>query len=198
MGWAPDEQAMGKIASSYESEAFDLHFLPYSPTHGSARKRWSIGTSALLPRSRGFVRLRSADPEAAPMIDHRFLTDPEGIDAAMLAEGAEIVRDLARTPEIASLVGAEIHPGPATFGRQELIAHLYRHPDNYWHPVGTCRMGLADDPLAVVDSRARVHGVEGLRVADASIMPRVPRATTAMPTVVVGERVARMLMEDVQ
>lgn len=195
-GWAPDEQAMGKLASSHEREAFDLHFLPYSPTHGSERKRWSIGTSALLPRSRGFVRLRSADPEAAPTIDHRFLSDPEGIDAAMLAEGAEILRTLARAPEIAPLVGAEIHPGPETFGRAELLAHLYRHPDNYWHPVGTCRMGPADDAMAVVDARARVHGVSGLRVADASIMPRIPRATTAMPTVVIGERVARMLLED--
>ncbi|WP_374976685.1 GMC family oxidoreductase [Microbacterium trichothecenolyticum] len=195
-GWAPDEQAMGKIASSHEHEAFDLHFLPYSPTHATSRKRWSVGTSALLPRSRGFVRLRSADPEEAPSIDHRFLTDPEGVDAAMLAEGAEILRALARAPELAPLVGAEIHPGPQTFRREELLAHLYRHPDNYWHPVGTCRMGVADDPWAVVDARGRVLGVDGLRVADASIMPRTPRATTAMPTVVVGERIARMILED--
>jgi choline dehydrogenase len=195
-GWTPDEQAMGKAASSFETEAFDLHFLPYSPTHRGDEKRWSIGTSALLPRSRGFVRLRSADPEAKPWIDHRFLSDPEGTDVAMLAEGAAILRELAATSALAPLVGAEIHPGPETFSREALRAHLYRHPDNYWHPVGTCRMGVDGDPLAVVDARARVHGIAGLRVADCSIMPRIPRATTAMPAIVVGEKVARMLLED--
>lgn len=195
-GWAPDEQAMGKAASSFETEAFDLHFLPYSPTHRGEAKRWSVGTSALLPRSRGWVRLRSADPEAAPLIDHRFLTDPAGDDAAMLADGARVLRELAASPALRGLVGDELHPGPETLEREALLAHLYRHPDNYWHPVGTCRMGVADDPLAVVDARARVHGVANLRVADASIMPRIPRATTAMPTVAVGEKVARMLLED--
>jgi choline dehydrogenase len=195
-GWAPDEQAMGKAASSLEKEAFDLHFLPYSPTHRGDLRRWSIGTSALLPRSRGFVRIRSADPEVAPVIDHRFLSDPEGSDVAMLAEGVDILRELAATPELAALVGRELHPGPDTFSREALAAHLYAHPDNYWHPVGTCRMGMEDDPLAVVDERARVRGVAGLRIADASIMPTIPRATTAMPTVVVGEKVASMLLEE--
>lgn len=195
-GWTPDEQAMGKAASSFETEAFDLHFLPYSPTHRGNDKRWSIGTSALLPRSRGFVRLLSADPEAKPWIDHRFLTDVEGTDVAMLIEGAGILRELAATSALSSLVGREIHPGPETFTREALTAHLYRHPDNYWHPVGTCRMGVAGDPLAVVDARGSVHGIDGLRVADCSIMPRIPRATTAMPAIVVGEKVARMLLED--
>lgn len=195
-GWAPDEQAMGKAASSLESEAFDLHFLPYSPTHRGDRTRWSIGTSALQPRSRGFVRIRSTDPEAAPVIDHRFLTDPEGADVRMLVDGVGILRELAASPGLAPLVGRELHPGPDTFTRQALAAHLYANPDNYWHPVGTCRMGLADDPLAVVDARGRVHGIDGLRVADCAIMPRVPRATTAMPAVVVGENIARMLIED--
>lgn len=195
-GWAPDEQAMGKAASSFEREAFDLHFLPYSPTHRGDEKRWSVGTSALQPRSRGFVRLRSADAEAKPIIDHRFLSDPGGIDTAMLAEGAERLRELAATTALAPIVGAELHPGPETFSREDLVAHIYAHPDNYWHPVGTCRMGTADDGLAVVDARARVHGIEGLRVADASIMPRIPRATTAMPSVMIGEKVAAMLLED--
>ncbi|SIR79682.1 GMC family oxidoreductase [Microbacterium sp. RURRCA19A] len=195
-GWAPDEQAMGKAASSLETEAFDLHFLPYSPTHRGERTRWSIGTSALQPRSRGHVRITSTDPEAKPVIDHRFLTDPEGADVRMLVDGVEILRELAATPDLAPLVGRELHPGPDTFTRDALVAHLYANPDNYWHPVGTCRMGLADDPLAVVDARGRVHGVEGLRVADCAIMPRVPRATTAMPAVVVGENIARMLIED--
>lgn len=195
-GWSPDEQAMGKAASSFEAEAFDLHFLPYSPTHRGDEKRWSAGTSALLPRSRGFVRIRSTDPEGKPVIDHRFLSDPEGVDVAMLIEGAEMLRELAASPGLAPLVGPEIHPGPSTFDRAELAAHLYRNPDNYWHPVGTCKMGAAEDPLAVVDARGAVHGIEGLHVADCSIMPRIPRATTAMPAIVIGEKVSRILLED--
>ena len=197
-GWAPDEQAMGKAASSFDSEAFDLHFLPYSPTHLTGRKRWSVGVSALQPRSRGSVRLRDADPESKPLIDHRFLADPEGIDAAILAEGAEMLRELAASSAIARRVGREIHPGPETFEPVALRAHIYANPDNYWHPVGTCRMGLEGDPLSVVDDRGRVHGIGGLRVADCSIMPRVPRATTAMPAIVMGERVARLLLADAE
>lgn len=197
-GWAPDEQAMGKAASSFETEAFDLHFLPYSPTHLPGRKRWSVGLSALQPRSRGSVRLRDPDPESKPLIDHRFLTDPEGVDAAVLAEGAGILRQLAASSALAARVGREIHPGPGTLDPLALRAHIYAHPDNYWHPVGTCRMGVVDDRLAVVDARSRVHGIEGLRIADCSIMPTVPRATTAMPAIVMGEKVARMLIEDAE
>jgi choline dehydrogenase len=197
-GWAPDEQAMGKAASSFENEAFDLHFLPYSPTHLAGSKRWSVGLSALLPRSRGWVRLRDADPDSTPIIDHRFLTDPEGVDVSILAEGAGLLRELAASPALASRVGREIHPGPGTLDPAALRAHIYAHPDNYWHPVGTCRMGVAGDPLAVVDARARVHGIAGLRIADCSIMPTVPRATTAMPAIVMGEKVARMLLDDAE
>jgi choline dehydrogenase-like flavoprotein len=153
IGWAPDEQAMAKAASSFDPAVFDLHFLPYSPTHRGDEKRWSCGVAALQPRSRGHVRVRSRDPEAKPLIDHRFLSDAEGHDARALAEGMEQLRAMAAAPCLSELVGAEIYPGP-------------------------------------------VHGVAGLWVADCSIMPKVPRATTAMPAVVIGERIARFLLED--
>ena len=194
-GWAPDEQAMAKAASSYDPDVFDLHFLPYSPSHLYDRKRWSCGVGALLPESRGYVRITGADPELKPLIDHRFLSDPEGHDARALAEGMQQLREIAAVPRMAELVGAEIHPGPGTASFEDLVAHVTANPDNYWHPVGTCKMGPESDPMAVVDHRGRVHGVDGLFVADASIMPRIPRATTAMPTVVIGERVARFLLE---
>lgn len=195
-GWAPDEQAMAKSASSFDPDVFDLHFLPFSPTGLSERKRWSCGVSNLQPESRGHVRITSRDPEAKPLIDHRFLSDPEGKDAAVLAEGMEQLRAIAAVPRMAPLVGTEIHPGPELDSREALVAHILANPDNYWHPVGTSKMGPASDPAAVVDGRGRVHGVEGCWVADCSIMPRVPRATTAMPAVVVGERIAQFLLED--
>jgi len=195
-GWAPDEQAMAKAASSFDPAVFDLHFLPYSPTHRGDEKRWSCGVAALQPRSRGYARVMSRDLEAKPLIDHRFLSDPEGHDARALAEGMEQLRAMAAAPCLSELVGAEIYPGPDVSGLDGLIAHVTANPDNYWHPVGTCKMGPADDTSAVVDHRGRVHGVAGLWVADCSIMPKVPRATTAMPAVVIGERIARFLLED--
>jgi len=195
-GWAPDEQAMAKAASSYDPDVFDLHFLPYSPSHLFDRKRWSCGVAALLPESRGYVRITGTDPESKPLIDHRFLSDPEGKDARVLAEGMQQLREIAAVPRMAELVGKEIYPGPDTASFEALVAHVTANPDNYWHPVGTCKMAPDSDPMGVVDHRGRVHGVDGLLVADASIMPRIPRATTAMPTVVIGERISRFLLEE--
>ncbi|CAN5190265.1 GMC family oxidoreductase [soil metagenome] len=194
-GWAPDEQAMAKAASSFDPDVFDMHFLPYSPSHLFNRKRWSCGVGALQPESRGYVRITGQDPESKPIIDHRFLSDPESKDARVLAEGMEQLRAIAGVSRMSRLIGKELHPGPAVGDFDSLVAHVKANPDNYWHPVGTCKMGPADDAAAVVDNTGKVHGLDGLWVADASIMPRVPRATTAMPTVVVGERVARFLLD---
>ncbi|MCU1403919.1 MAG: family oxidoreductase [Glaciihabitans sp.] len=196
-GWAPDEQLMGKAASSFDPTVFDLHFLPYSPTHRGETRRWSVGVANLQPVSRGFVRISGIDPEAKPVIDHRFLSDPERRDATVLAEGMQLMRDMAASDGLRALVGEELNPSlRAAADHGSLVAHVEANPDNYWHPVGTCKMGPADDPTAVVDSHGAVHGVAGLSVADCSIMPRVPRATTAMPAVVIGERIARFLLTD--
>ncbi|MGX6448691.1 GMC family oxidoreductase, partial [Patulibacter sp. S7RM1-6] len=194
--WLPDEQTMAKAASSRADGLFDLHVLPYSPTRATGRRAWCAGVGALLPRSRGHVRLASRDPEALPIVDHRFLEDEDGHDLTVLAEGIELLRELAGRPALARLLGRELTPGPAAASREELRAHLLRTIDNYWHPVGTCRMGPDGDPLAVCDHRGRVRGLEGCVVADAALMPVVPRATTAMPITVVGERVAQLLLED--
>jgi choline dehydrogenase len=190
-GWTPDEQVMMKAATGGEA-IFDLHLLPYSPTHlrGDGRRSWHAGASVLTPLSRGRLELTSRAPEAPPRIDHGFLTDPEGRDVARLAEGVEILREIAAQPSMRALLGREITPGPDA----DLPAHLRANIDNYWHPVGTCKMGPASDPDAVVDHRGEVRGVAGCHVADCAIMPSVPRATTHTPAVVVGERIARALL----
>ena len=133
------------------------------------------------PRSRGAVRLRSADPEAAPLLDHGFLTDPDGRDLAVLAEGVELAYDMIACPELSGLLGDEVGPpvrGPDAI--REAIIH-------YWHPVGSCALGIA------CDEHGRVHGVDGLYVVDASIMPAVPAANTNLPTLMVAERCAAWL-----
>jgi choline dehydrogenase len=184
-GWAPDEQVMAKAASSEDPGCFDLHVMPYSPVGEDGARRWCAGVAALLPRSRGRVWLESRDPAVLPGVDHAFLSDPEGHDLRVLGEGVALLRELAARPELARLLGREAEPGDV-----DLPGHLVAHPDNYWHPVGTCAMG------AVTDERGRVLGVEGLVVADASLMPVVPRATTHMPTTVIGERIALAILED--
>jgi choline dehydrogenase len=193
--WLPDEQTMAKAASSYADGVFDLHLLPYSPIRtGQTARSWHAGASALLPKSRGRVRITAGDPEAKPLLDHGFLTDPEGHDLAVLCEGIELLRELASQPGLAPLLGRELAPGESLRTRDALTQHLLAHRDNYWHPVGTCKMGPTSDPLAVVDASGAVYGLEGCVVADASLIPVIPRATTAMPVTVVAERVAQALL----
>lgn len=195
-GWAPDEQVMAKCASSFDPDVFDIHILPYSPTHLFDGRSWHAGAGCLLPRSRGTVKLRGTDPEALPLIDHRFYTDPEGHDLAVLAEGVAMMRELAASPALREILGAEKAPGPVGAETAEEIAtHLRSHPDSYWHPVGTAKMGPDSDPTAVADHTGAVRGVEGCMVADCALMPVIPRATTAMPAVVIGERVASFALE---
>jgi len=197
-GWAPDEQVMAKAASRFDPALFDIHLLPFSPTQGHEGRLWNAGAGCLQPLSRGSVTLASVDPEVLPVVDHRFYSDPEGHDLAVLADGLALLRDLASVPTLAPIVGREIGAIAALESDAEIAAYLRSHVDSYWHPVGTATMGPASDPLAVVDARGEVHGVSGCFVADCSLMPAVPRATTAMPATVIGERVAHLLIESME
>lgn len=194
-GWTPDEQTMAKAASSFEADAFDMHLLPYSPTHLFDERSFHAGIAALCPRSRGRVWLSSRDPEILPAVDHAFLSDPEGHDIRVLIEGIRLLRRLAAGPLLAPLLGREIRPGPDVADDDALAAFLRQNPNSYWHPVGTCKMGPASDHMSVVDAGGAVHGVGGCYVADCAIMPFVPRATTAMPATVIGEKIADGLIE---
>lgn len=195
-GWTPDEQVLGKAASNADPSRFDLHVLPYSPTRPEGRT-WHAGCSALRPRSRGRLWLTSPDPNALPRVDHHFLTDPDDHDISVLAEGVAIVRELASQPGLRDLLGHETEPGPVGLRSRDAIAAYARaHIDSYWHPVGTCAMGRRPEHGAVCDGRGAVHGVSGCSVADCASMPVIPRATTALPAVVIGERIAAFLLED--
>jgi len=195
-GWTPDEQAMAKAASSFERDAFDMHMLPYSPTHLFGERSWHAGIGALCPRSRGSVWLTSRDPAVLPGVDHRFLTDPEGHDAKVLAEGITLLREMAEDTKLAPILGRELRPGPDIASPDALVAFVEQNPNSYWHPVGTCKMGPASDPDAVVDARGAVRGLDGCFVADCAVMPFVPRATTAMPAVVIAERIAGLMLDE--
>jgi choline dehydrogenase len=134
----------------------------------------------MAPRSRGALRLASADPAIPPRIDPGHLQDPD--DVARLTAGARLAHRIAATAPLSPHLSARSpEPGPRW---------VRENAGSYQHPVGTCRMGPADDPHAVVDGTGRVHGVEGLSVIDASIMPSIPSANTNLPTLMLAERLA--------
>ncbi|SDE72411.1 Choline dehydrogenase [Blastococcus fimeti] len=139
--------------------------------------------------SRGSVRLRSTDPTWAPSIDAGYLTDERDLDA--LVCGVEKAREIASVGPLASVLGDEWSPGAAVTGRDALRAKVRETLESLYHPVSSCRMGT--DDLAVVDPQLRVHGIEGLRVVDASVMPTLVRGNTNAPTIMIAERAAELI-----
>jgi choline dehydrogenase len=182
------EQTIAKFRSKYCTSAYDLHLFPVGGQFMDAADSWEflLPVANMTPLSRGSVQLTSADPFATLKIDTAYLSDPEGRDLAILWNGIEQVREYAGQTPLAELIGEEISP-TVDYKTPEDVRRDNLH---YYHPVGTCKMGPESDPTAVVDARGKVHGVDNLYVADASIMPVVPRANTNIPALVVGERIA--------
>ncbi|MDQ3945307.1 MAG: GMC family oxidoreductase, partial [Actinomycetota bacterium] len=158
---------------------------------------FGIVAGVVQPSSRGWLRIRSADPAAPPRIDVAHLRHPD--DLARMLEAILLARRISRTEPLAGMVaGAELFPGPAIADGDEpaLAAAIAGRVNTYHHPVGTCRMGPDPDGGAVVDSRGQVYGVEQLFVADASVMPAIPSANTNLPTIMLAERIAAWLTDD--
>jgi len=151
----------------------------------------TLAAILLQPRSVGEVRLRSADPLAPPVVDPRYLSDPDGDDATVLVHGLRLARRILAQEPLARYVESELLPGDGARTDEVLLAHLRARSQTLYHPVGTCRMGT-DEP-AVVDPQLRVRGLEGLRVVDASVFPALPRGHTNWPTVMVAERAADLI-----
>lgn len=194
--WMPEEQTIAKARSSRCGQGFDLHLYPVggSGAHHPRHWYWTLDVACLTPRSRGSMRIRSADPLAAPIVDHRYISDPEGEDLQVLTDGLELARRIAAEHPLVNLAGDERAPGPAIRSRSEIREFIKGNVAHYCHPVGTCRMGPANDLDAVVDARGKIHGLDNVYVADASIMPVIPRANTNLPALVIGERIARELL----
>jgi choline dehydrogenase len=142
------------------------------------------------PKSRGHVALRSADPRDAPVIEPRYLSEPADLEA--LVVGIERLRDLAAQPALAEVIDREIRPGPEAKSRDAVIQSIRRFASNHFHPGGTCRMG-PDPATSVVDPQLRVHGLLGLRVADASIMPELVNGNMNAPVMMIAEKAAAMI-----
>ena len=148
----------------------------------------------LRPTSRGHVRIKSADPRAAPAIHCRYLTTDE--DRKVAVDSLRLARRIAAQPALARYRPDEFLPGPKAQSDEDLARAAGDIGTTIFHPVGTCKMGRADDPLAVVDSRLRVLGLAGLRVVDASVMPTITSGNTNSPTLMIAERAAKLIRED--
>ena len=170
-------------------QALIVHYPIFLEGQPTSEEGFSPVPMLVRPASRGALRLVSADPGEAPLIDPRYLTAQADVDALVAA--LELCREIAAQPALADWAADELNPGPAVRSRQELRDYVRRTGASNYHPVGTCKMGI--DELAVVDPELRVYGVEALRIADASVMPNVPSANTHAPTVMIGERAAELV-----
>jgi choline dehydrogenase-like flavoprotein len=151
---------------------------------------FTLGPVLVTPKSRGWIKLRSSDPSAKPRILTNSLSEPEDVQA--LVAGMRRAREIASAGPLAEATAREIFPGPGVGDSDDDLADdLRRRVELIYHPVGTCKMGASDD--AVVDAQLRVRGIEGLRVADASIMPVITGGNTNAPAIMVGERASDLI-----
>jgi choline dehydrogenase len=183
------------------SPAFDRPDLQYhvqpwsadSPGEGTHRfSAFTLSTCQLRPESRGRIALTSPEPAAHPAIQPNYLSTPA--DQRSVIEALKLTRRLVATEALKPYVAAEYLPGPAVQSEAEMLEAAQRIAQTIYHPTGTCKMG--SDPAAVVDARLSVHGVLGLRVVDASIMPNITSGNTNAPTIMIAEKASDMILED--
>jgi len=159
---------------------------------GVPKDGFSIHVCQLRPESRGRVGLASADPFADPAIFANYLATEE--DRRALREGFKMVREVAGQKALLAIRGEEVEPGPSVQTDEEIDAFIRKNAETIYHPVGTCRMGAAGDPMAVVDAELKVQGLAGLRVIDASVMPTLVGGNTNAGTIMIAEKAADMIL----
>jgi choline dehydrogenase len=173
-----------------------IHFLPFSTDKMGEKLHSFSGFTAsvcqLRPESRGSLRIKSADPSVPPEIRINYLATET--DRTANVEGLKILRKILHAPALRPFVVDEYDPGAKVVSDEELLAHCRRRGSTIYHPTSTCRMG--NDPLAVVDQRLKVRGIEGLRVVDGSIMPDLVSGNTNAPIVMIAEKASDMILQD--
>lgn len=175
----------------YGTVPFDLHTVRHGyPTSANS---FCLTPNVTRARSRGQVQLRSRDYRDAPRIDPRYFTDPDGHDMRVLVAGLELAREIVAAPAMAGWAGTELYPGADARTAAELEAYVRATHNTVYHLAGTVRMGPDDDDLSPLDAQLRVKGVDGLRVADASVMPELTTVNPNLTTMVIGERCADLI-----
>lgn len=205
--WEPKEfmphrnsaaNASGFVKSQSALSTPDLNIvqieLPYASDvvakqYAPPKTGWALCAGLVGPKSRGAIRLRSANPGDRPIVDARFLSHPDDVKA--LAHGIELCREIGNSPAMRDFVKREVAPGRRLSG-PEMDNFVRDGATTYFHQAGSCRMGK--DSRAVVDAKLRVNGVQRLRIADSSIMPRIPAVATMASCALIGERMAEILL----
>jgi len=194
LGASNQFEACGFIRSDKGIEYPDIqyHFLPiavrYDGKAAAEGHGFQVHTGPMRSKSRGTVTLRSANPDDKPLIRFNYMSHPD--DWAEFRKCIRLTREIFAQPAMAGHVHHEIQPGAGVQSDEQIDAFIRDHAESAYHPCGTARMGQADDPMAVVDPEGRVIGVDGLRVADSSIFPRITNGNLNAPSIMVGEKIA--------
>ena len=185
-----------RSAASEDRPDLQLHFVVAKLVNHARSLVLGHGVSChlcvLRPLSRGSVRLASKDPHTAPLIDPNFLAEPDDLQRTI--RGFRLMREILQQPALSSLGSREAPRSAAARSDQEIAQFIRNYGDTIYHPVGSCRMGSG--ALDVVDASLKVHGIQGLRVVDASIMPRIVSGNTNAPTIMIAEKAADMIKAD--
>ncbi len=185
-----------RSAAGVEYPDIQYHFLPiavrYDGTSAVKGHGFQAHVGPMRSKSRGRVSLASANPVTAPKIEFNYMSQPEDWDD--FRKCVRLTREIFAQPAFAPFAGAEIQPGPEVDTDAQIDGFIREHAESAYHPCGTCRMGSADDPEAVVDPEGRVIGVKGLRVADSSIFPAITNGNLNGPSIMVGEKMSDHLL----
>jgi choline dehydrogenase len=188
--------AFFKTSPRLASPDIQIHFLPFSTDKMGEKLHSFSGFTAsvcqLRPESRGSLRIKSADPTVPPEIRINYLAAET--DRTAFIDGIKILRKILSAPALKPYVVDEAHPGSKVSTDEDVLDYCRRTGSTVYHPTSTCRMG--NDPLAVVDQRLRLRGIEGLRVVDASVMPDLMSGNTNAPTIMIAEKASDMILED--
>jgi choline dehydrogenase-like flavoprotein len=188
--------AFARSSAEFETPNLEFHIQPLSldkfgdPLHAFAA--FTASVSNLRPTSRGSIHARSAYPQDPPQIVTNYLSTPE--DRRIAVDSIRLTRRIAAAPALQEFRPEEFRPGAQLVSDADLRHAAGDIGTTIFHPVGTARMGAENDPLAVVDVKLRVRGVAGLRIADASVMPRITSGNTAAPTMMIAEKAAEMIL----
>jgi choline dehydrogenase-like flavoprotein len=190
--------AFTRSSPAYATPNLQFHIQPLSldkfgdPLHDFPA--FTASVCNLRPASRGTIRLRSPNPQDAPVIAPHYLSAEE--DRCVAADALKLVRSIVNQPALKPYEPEEYKPGAHFQSEDELAVAAGQIASTIFHPVGTAKMGMADDPMAVLDERLRVRGLAGLRIADASVMPKITSGNTAAPTMMIAEKAAAMMLQD--